>query len=315
MSKIRPSQLHVASWRSCYSLSFLAITGIDRVGVCAIPVPKEATSVCSFARMQGPALCSFLAEDLHCRYRCIPDVHNHRHRPGRCVWNSCSPLKSPLPTKLLLRWEDIQADHLDVRAEICKDLKLCECAQFEERKRCKGSDWACVCVCACVCICVCLCVCVCKPCSTGTSLRACGQPFKFPADASLQSAGGLECWQQRRPLLSSRWACGGTILPKRLNLRSYSQPNIVQVSGGYKVQRGCQAYVCLVCCIHVYWQPSTENVRTFSKRSVHGGRLALGGWVSCGILGGHLRAFRAFSKVSCTLVSWRPTLSAARTVA
>ena len=59
----------------------------------------------------------------------------------------------------------------------------------------------------------------------------------------------------------------------------------------------------------------TENVRTFSKRSVHGGRLALGGWVSCGILGGHLRAFRAFSKVSCTLVSWRPTLSAARTVA
>ena len=26
------------------------------------------------------------------------------------------PLKSPLPTKLLLSWEDIQADHLDVPA-------------------------------------------------------------------------------------------------------------------------------------------------------------------------------------------------------
>ena len=26
------------------------------------------------------------------------------------------PLKSPLPTKLLLRWEDIQTDHLDVPA-------------------------------------------------------------------------------------------------------------------------------------------------------------------------------------------------------
>ena len=27
------------------------------------------------------------------------------------------PLKSPLPTKLLLSWEDIQADHLDVPAK------------------------------------------------------------------------------------------------------------------------------------------------------------------------------------------------------
>ena len=30
------------------------------------------------------------------------------------------PLKSPLPTKLLMRWEDIQADHLDVPAVMSK---------------------------------------------------------------------------------------------------------------------------------------------------------------------------------------------------
>eukprot|EP00439_Symbiodinium_sp_Y106_P003767 s7787_g1.t1 len=59
---------------------------------------------------------------------------------SECDWRGSGPLKSPLPTKLLLRWEDIQADHLDVPAEICKDLKLCECAQFEERKRCKEDN-------------------------------------------------------------------------------------------------------------------------------------------------------------------------------
>ena len=52
--------------------------------MCGIPVPKEATSFDSFARNAGGS----------------------------------GPLKSPLPTKLLLRWEDIQADHLDVPAEI-----------------------------------------------------------------------------------------------------------------------------------------------------------------------------------------------------
>ena len=36
------------------------------------------------------------------------------------------PLKSPLPTKLLLRWEDIQADHLDVPALMSKDPLPCE---------------------------------------------------------------------------------------------------------------------------------------------------------------------------------------------
>ena len=35
----------------------------------------------------------------------------HRRNAG-----GSGPLKSPLPTKLLLRWEDIQADHLDVPA-------------------------------------------------------------------------------------------------------------------------------------------------------------------------------------------------------
>ena len=62
--------------------------GIPLVCVCVcvcvggIPVPKEATSVHSFARMQGAV------------------AHS----------------RVPLPTKLLLRWEDIQADHLDVPA-------------------------------------------------------------------------------------------------------------------------------------------------------------------------------------------------------
>ena len=36
------------------------------------------------------------------------------------------PLKSPLPTKLFLRWEDIQADHLDVPALMSKDSLPCE---------------------------------------------------------------------------------------------------------------------------------------------------------------------------------------------
>ena len=52
--------------------------------MCGIPVPQEATSVDSLAKNAGGS----------------------------------GPLKSPLPTKLLLRWEDIQADHLDVPAEI-----------------------------------------------------------------------------------------------------------------------------------------------------------------------------------------------------
>ena len=104
-------RLFVASWRKIYIVDIdvfqtYTATGIDRVGVCGIPVPKEATSVDSIAKNAGGS----------------------------------GPLKSPLPTKLLLRWEDIQADHLDVPAEICKDLKLCECAQFEERKRCKEDN-------------------------------------------------------------------------------------------------------------------------------------------------------------------------------
>ena len=36
------------------------------------------------------------------------------------------PLKSPLPTKLLLRWEDIQADRLDVPASMSKDSLPCK---------------------------------------------------------------------------------------------------------------------------------------------------------------------------------------------
>ena len=59
------------------------------VCVCGIPVPKEATSIDSFAKNAGGS----------------------------------GPLKSPLPTKLLLRWEDIQADHLDVPAESVHNSK------------------------------------------------------------------------------------------------------------------------------------------------------------------------------------------------
>ena len=80
-----------------------------RVCVCVyveVHVPKEATSVDSFAKNAGGS----------------------------------GPLTSPLPTKLLLRWEDFQTDHLDVPAEMRKDLKLCECAQFKERKRCKEDN-------------------------------------------------------------------------------------------------------------------------------------------------------------------------------
>ena len=63
------------------------------VCVCGIPVPKEASSVDRFAKNAGGS----------------------------------GPLKSPLPTKLLLSWEDIQADHLDVPASMSKDSLLCDC--------------------------------------------------------------------------------------------------------------------------------------------------------------------------------------------
>ena len=77
---------------------------------------------------------------------CVCTVLGHERRgslPNTC---SCSftcqfqaggsgPLKSPLPTRLLLSWEDIQADHLDVPAKTAPKWQIRKTAPVREIRR------------------------------------------------------------------------------------------------------------------------------------------------------------------------------------
>ena len=81
---------------------------------------------------------------------CVCTVLGHERRgslPSTCYCNfTCQvtsqfsaggsgPLKSPLPTKLLLSWEDIQADHLDVPAKTTPVWQIRKTAPVREIRR------------------------------------------------------------------------------------------------------------------------------------------------------------------------------------
>ena len=91
-----------------------------------------------------------------CVVLCVCTVLGHERRgslPNTCCRNftrqvTCQfsaggsgPLKSPLPTKLLLSWEDIQADHLDVPAKTTPVWQIRKTAPVREirRPRCHNS--------------------------------------------------------------------------------------------------------------------------------------------------------------------------------
>ena len=103
---------------------------------------------CARARARGCVCVCVCARVCVCV--CVCTVLGHERRgslPSTCFCNftcqvTCQfsaggsgPLKSPLPTKLLLSWEDIQADRLDVPAKTTPVWQIRKTAPVREIRR------------------------------------------------------------------------------------------------------------------------------------------------------------------------------------